>query len=146
MVLNAILETLSYNPIIVNENMNDNNQDPTSNFFYESVSFSLDTDYVSPKNFNSNFKDYTKNFEWFKELNNLLSFKFSIVYFSETWSKDKKASENSLYQLEVYKLLHQNRKRKNGGGVPYLFKIHILLKKEMILALIVRQMRVSQLR
>ena len=93
MVLNATLETLSYNPIIVNEKMNDNHQDPTSNFFYESVSFSLDTDYVSPKNFNSNFKDYTKNFEWFKELNNLLSFKFSIVYFSETWSKDKKASE-----------------------------------------------------
>ena len=49
MAPNATLETLSFNPFIVNENMNDNNQDPDLNFFHESVSSSLDTDYVSPQ-------------------------------------------------------------------------------------------------
>ena len=84
---------------------------------------SRDTDYVSPKYFKSKFKDYTENsfsvlylsmrslsksFKSFKELYTLLSFKFSIVFFSETWPKDEKVNENSLYQLEGYNLLHQN--------------------------------------
>ena len=30
------------------------------------------------------------------------------------WSKDEKLNENSLYQLEVYNLLQQNRKHKNS--------------------------------
>ena len=137
MAPNATLETPSFNPFIVNENMNDNNQDPDLNFFHESVSSSLDTDYVSPKDFNSKFKDYTqhsfsvlhlntrslsKNFGSFKELINLLSFKFSIVCFSETWSKNEKVNENSLYQLEGYNLLHQNRKHRNGGSVAIFVK------------------------
>ena len=84
---------------------------------------SRDTDYVSPKYFKSTFKGYTENsfsvlylsmrslsksFKSFKELYTLLSFKFSIVFFSETWPKDEKVNENSLYQLEGYNLLHQN--------------------------------------
>ena len=84
---------------------------------------SRDTDYVSPKYFKSKFKGYTENsfsvlylsmrslsksFKSFKELYTLLSFKFSIVFFSETWPKDEKVNENSLYQLEGYNLLHQN--------------------------------------
>ena len=51
MAPNATLKTLSFNPFIVYENMNDNNQDPDLNFFHESVSSSLDTDYISPKRF-----------------------------------------------------------------------------------------------
>ena len=88
------------------------------------------------KDFKSKFKDYTensffvlylnirslsKNLESFKKLYNLLSFKFSILCFSETWSKDEKINENSLYQLENRKLSHQN-KHKNGGGVAIFFK------------------------
>ena len=88
------------------------------------------------KNFKSTFKDYTensffvlhvnirslsKNLESFKKLYNLLSFKFSILCFSETWSKDEKINENSLYQLESHNLSHQN-KHKNGGGVAISFK------------------------
>ena len=39
MAPNATLETLSLsNPLIVNEKMKDNNQDPDLNFFQESVS------------------------------------------------------------------------------------------------------------
>ena len=117
--------------------MNNNNKDPDLDFFHESVSFSLDKDYDSPKDFKYKFKGYTensfsvlhlnirsisRNLESFKYLYNLLSFKFSIVCFSETWSKDQKANENSLYQLEGCNLLHQNRKHKNGGGVGIFVK------------------------
>ena len=43
MAPNATLKT-PFNPVIVHDNMNDNNQDPDLNFFHESVSSSLDTD------------------------------------------------------------------------------------------------------
>ena len=50
---------------------------------------------------------------------------------------DEKVNENSLCQLVDYKLLHQNRKHKNGGGVAIFVKdsysgTHVLLKIEMI--------------
>ena len=41
--------------------MNDNNQDLDLNFFHENVSSSLDTNYVSLKDFKSKFKDYIEN-------------------------------------------------------------------------------------
>ena len=50
MAPNVTLKT-SFNPFIVHDNMNDNNQDPDLTFFHESVSSSLDTDYISPKRF-----------------------------------------------------------------------------------------------
>ena len=56
--IKSTLETMSFNPFIVNENMNKNNQEPDLNFFHESVSSFLDTDYVSPKDFKGKFKDY----------------------------------------------------------------------------------------
>ena len=133
----ATLDTLSFNPFSINENMNDNNLDPDLNFFHESVFSSLDTDYVSPEDYKSKFTDCTgnsfpvlhlnirslsKNFESLKELYNLLSLMFSIVRFSETWSKDEKVNESSLYQLEGYNLLHLNRKHNNGGGVAIYVK------------------------
>ena len=52
MASNVALETLSFNPFIVSENIND--QDPDLKAFHESVSY-LDTDYVSPKDFKSKF-------------------------------------------------------------------------------------------
>ena len=69
-----------------------------------------------------NIRSVSKNFESFKELYNLLSFKFSIVCFSETWSEDEKVNENSLYQLEGYNSLNQNRKHKHGGGLALFLK------------------------
>ena len=62
---------------------------------------------------------------------------FSIICFSEIWSKDEKVNENSLYEREGYKLLHQNRKNKNGGGVAIFVKdsyssTHTILKIEII--------------
>ena len=38
MAPNATLEILSFNPFVVNENMNDKNQHPELNFFHESIS------------------------------------------------------------------------------------------------------------
>ena len=51
------------NPFIVKEHQSDNNEDPDLNFFHDSVSSSLDTDYVSPKDFKSKakFKGQTQN-------------------------------------------------------------------------------------
>ena len=79
--------------------MNGSNQNLGLNFSQESVSSSLDTDCVPAKGCKSKFKDYnknyfsllrldirslSKNFESFKKLYNLLSFKFRIACFSET--------------------------------------------------------------
>ena len=53
----------------------------------------------------------------FAELYKSLSFKFSVICFSEKWSNDEKLDKNSLFQLEGYSLLHENRKYHRGEGV-----------------------------
>ena len=113
--------------------MNDSNQNPDLIFFHKivlllltqityrqeilRVSLKIIPNAVSVLHLN--IRSLSKNFESFKELY-LLSFKFNIVCFSETLSKEEKVNENSLYQLKGYNLLHQNRKHKNGGGVKQL--------------------------
>ena len=124
MAPNTTFELLNFNPFIVNDSLNDTSQDPDVNFFHDNVSL-LDPDYISPDNFSGIFKDFTensfsvlhlnirslnKNFESFAELYKLLSFKFSIICFSETWSNDENLSKNSL-------LLNENKKYRRGGGV-----------------------------
>ena len=134
MAPNATFESLNFNIFIVNDFLNDNSQDPDANFFHDNVS-PLDTDYISPSNFNGNFKDFmensfsvlhlnirslNENFESFAELYKLLSFKFSIICFSETLSSNENLNKNSLFQLECNNLLHENRKYCRGGGVAVL--------------------------
>ena len=63
MAPNVTLEMLFFNPFIINENMNNKNEDPDLNFFQESVFSSLVADYLSPKEFKSNSKDYTERFK-----------------------------------------------------------------------------------
>ena len=58
-----------------------------------------------------------KNFESFKEFYSKINFKFSIVYFSETWVDDISPRKNSNFQLSGYQVLHQTRKYRKGGGV-----------------------------
>ena len=118
MAPNATLKRFPFHPFIVNENLKDNNQDIKilSWISFTKIYSSLDTDYVSSKAFQSKFKDYAKNSssvvhlnirslskssESFKEVYNLLSFKFSIVCFPERWSKDGNVNENSLYQFVI---------------------------------------------
>ena len=93
--------------------------------FFTTMSNSNDNDYISPDNFIGNFKDFIehsssvlhlnirglkKNFKSFAELYKSLSFKFSIICFPETRPNDANLSKNSLFQLECYSLLHENRK------------------------------------
>ena len=109
MALNATSKSLNFNPFIANDSLNDNSQDPDVNFFHDIVS-PLDTDYISADDFSGNFKDFTensssvlhinirslnKNFESFAEVFKSLSFKFSIICFSETWSNDENLDKNS---------------------------------------------------
>ena len=117
MAPNTTFELLNFNPFIPND----------VNFFHDNVS-PLDTDYISPDDFSGNFKDFTensfsvlhlnirslnKNFKSFAELYKSLSFKFSVICFSETWSNDENLSKNSRFQLEGCSLLYEKR----GGEV-----------------------------
>ena len=54
MAPNTSFESLNFNPFIVNDSFNDNSQDPDINFFHDNVS-PLDTNYISPSDFNGNF-------------------------------------------------------------------------------------------
>ena len=54
MVPNTTFESFTFNPFIVNDSLNDNSQDPAVNFFHDSVS-PLDTDYISPSDFQCEF-------------------------------------------------------------------------------------------
>ena len=56
---NATFKSLNFNPFIVNDSLNENNQDPVVNFFHDNVS-PLDTDYISQRDFNGNIKDLRK--------------------------------------------------------------------------------------
>ena len=46
MAPNITFKSLNFNPLIANDSLNDNSQDPDVNFFHDSVS-PLDTDYIS---------------------------------------------------------------------------------------------------
>ena len=128
MAPNTIFESLNFNLFIVNGSLDDNSQDPDINIFLENVS-PLDTDYISPDDFIGSFKDFTENsfsvlylsirslntnFESFAELYKSLSFKFSVICFPETWCKDENLSKNSLFHLQGYSFLHENRKYRRG--------------------------------
>ena len=134
MAPNITFESLNFNPFIASDSLNDNSQGPDVNFFQDNFS-PLDTDYISPDDFSGNFKDFTensfsvlhlnirslnKNFESFAELYKSLSFKFSIICFSATWSNDENLDKNSLFQLEGYSLLHENTKYRGGWGVAII--------------------------
>ena len=60
MAPNTTFESPNFNSFIVNGSLNDNSQDPDANFFLNNVSL-RDTDYISPSDFNGNFKDFTEN-------------------------------------------------------------------------------------
>ena len=123
-------ESLSYNPFSIYKSSINSEHDPDINF-YQDIS-SLETHYCSPNDFKNNFQSFlkdsfsvlhlnirimNKNFEYFKEFYSRIKFKFSIVCFSETWVDDISLSKNSHFQLSRYKVLHQTRKNRKGGGV-----------------------------
>ena len=57
---NKTFESSRFNIFIVHDSLNNNIQEPDVNFFHGNV-FPLDTDHISPIDFNENFKDFTEN-------------------------------------------------------------------------------------
>ena len=74
---------------------------------------------------NLNIRSISKNFDDFKNLIKQLNFNFKIICITETWcKKDEAKSEESQskksfskYSLPGYKVLHQARPHKKGGGL-----------------------------
>ena len=113
MAPNTTFESPNFNSFIVNGSLNDNSQDPDANFFLNNVSQDFTENSVSVLHLN--IRSLNKNFESFAELYISLSFNFSIICFSETWSNDENLCKNSLFQLESHSFLHKNRKYRRGG-------------------------------
>ena len=82
----------------------------------------------------------------FAELYKSLSFKFSIICFSETWSNDENLDKNSLFQLEGYSLLHENKKYRRGGGVAIFVHESLCYTKRNDLCINCKQYRAFQLK
>ena len=64
-----------------------------------------------------NIRSLNKNFDQFLSFVSNLSTKHNIIGLSETWLKD--TSPSSLFAIDGYRLLTNNRKCKKGGGVGF---------------------------
>ena len=108
----------------------DNDHDPDVNFYHD-VSM-LDTQYLMPDKFKTNFKDFSKNsfsvlhlnirsinknFEPFSEFYSKLKHVFSVICFSETRASEENINKNSAFQLNNYNVTHQIRNSHKGGGL-----------------------------
>ena len=126
-------ESMFLNPFSTRECIVDNDHDPDVNFYHD-VSM-LDTQYLMPDKFKTNFKDFSKNsfsvvhlnirsinknFEVFTEFYLKLNYIFSVICFSETWASEENISKNSTFQLKNYNVFHQVRNSCKGGGL-YIF-------------------------
>ena len=60
MVPNILFASLDFNPFMANDSLNDNSQEPDVSFLHDNIS-PLDTDYISPSEFNENFKNFWEN-------------------------------------------------------------------------------------
>ena len=115
-------ESIFFNPISTKEYFVDSDHNPTVNFYHD-VSM-LDTQYLMPDKFKTNFKDFSKssfsvlllnirsinkNFEALSEFYSKLNHVFSVIYFSETWASQENINKNSTFQLKNYNVIHQVR-------------------------------------
>ena len=57
---NILFASLDFNPFIANDSLNNNSQEPDVSFLHDNIS-PLDTDYISPSEFNENFKNFWEN-------------------------------------------------------------------------------------
>ena len=64
-----------------------------------------------------NIRSLNKNFDQFSIFINELRFENAVIGLSETWLKD--SSPSSLFTIDGYKLITNNRKNKKGGGVGF---------------------------
>ena len=120
----------SFRLFFIKEYFVDNDHDPDVNFYHD-VSM-LDTQYLMPDKFKTNFKDFSKNsfsvlhlnirsinknFEGFSEFYSKLNHVFSVICFSETWASEENINKNSTFQLKNYNVIHQVRNFRKGGGL-----------------------------
>ena len=119
-------ESMFFNPFSTKEL--DNDHDPHVNFYHD-VSM-LDTQYLRPDKFKTNFMDFSKNsfsvlqlnirsinknFEAFTEFYSKLNHIFSVICFSETWASEENINKSSTFQLKNYNVIHQGRILRKGG-------------------------------
>ena len=121
------LSNLRLNPLIFNHQFPGNSDiDPDSNFYCNNHQSS---DYLFCDQFQERFKrrhvkntfsvfhlnarSFHKNFDSICDYLDLLSFRFSILGFTETWLHENSPS----FEIDCYKFLSNNRKNKAGGGV-----------------------------
>ena len=129
---NINFEKLNFDPFQLNNTLLDNLSDSDFNIFNENLQ-SINTtyfqteecsQYLSNINQNSfsllhvNIRSINKNFEKLKLMLSEVNFNFKIIVLTETWNKDQNIMNNSLFRLQNYKIVHQDRKgKKQGGGV-----------------------------
>ena len=116
------------------------NDDPDVNFYHD-VSM-LDTQYLMPDKFKTNFKDFSKNsfsvlhlnirsinknFEAFTEFYSKLNYIFSVICFSETWASEENINKNSTFQLKSYNVIHQVRNSRKGGELCIFIQSHFVI-------------------
>ena len=107
-------ESIFFSPFSTKECFVDNDHDPDVNFYHE-VSL-LDTQYLVPDKFKTNFNDFSKNsfsvlhlnirsinkdFEAFTEFYSKLNYVFSVICFSETWAKGEDINNSSTFRLKI---------------------------------------------
>ena len=141
-------ETMFFNPFSTKECIVDNDHDPDVNFYHD-VSM-LDTQYLMPDKFKTNFKDFSKNsfsvlhlnirsinknFEAFTELYSKLNYIFSVICFSETWTSEENINKNSTFQLKNYDVIHQVRNSRKGTGLCIFIQSHFVINLEKIISI-----------
>ena len=123
-------ESMFFNPFSTKEGFVDNDHDPDVNFYHDF--FMLDTQYLAPDRFKTNFKDFSKNsfsvlhlsirsinknFEAFTEFYSKLNRIFSVICFFETKASEENISKSSNFQLKNYNVIHLIRNSRKGGGL-----------------------------
>ena len=107
------------------------NFDPTQQSNFDMNNATSDSDYYTTKEFNSNFKNTTKNISLlhinsrslnknFESLETLLytldNFPFSIIGITETWLH---STSPNLFNLKKYNMIRADREGRRGGGVAF---------------------------
>ena len=123
-------ENLKYKITDNNDILLDDSCDPDINFFNGKFQ-SFDTPYLMPEEFHNfhsnllnqfsilhlNIRSIKNFFENFKLFLNSINFTFSVICLSETWWDDLATTLKSLCKLPSYKINHQARGDRKGGGV-----------------------------
>ena len=130
-------ESMSFNPFLANDSLNDFNQNPDVNFS------SLETIYLPPSEIDKNFQNLSKesfsvlhlnisstnkNLEAFQDFYNFLNTKFSIICLTQLCAYNSNINQNSLFQLEGYIAVRQIKKSRKEGGIGIFIRDSLLYK------------------